>query len=94
MQLNWKQTEIITRGSPTPFEKEIASGKLGAIKTVGHCSAGFPTGFPTCSIADFQVGWAIQLGQACGFGNRFGNPRYSRFGNLRYEEAFDGARQF
>src|SRR5437588_12913857 len=43
-------------------------------------------GFQTCRIADFQVGmaWNSTAGLILTAIRRFGNPRYSRFGNLRY----------
>src|SRR5437588_1633745 len=43
-------------------------------------------GFQTCRIADFQVGmaWNSTAGLMLTAIRRFGNPRYSRFGNLRY----------
>ena len=46
------------------------------------CSAGFRT----CCIADFPVGRAsaIRNGENCSSARRFGNPRYSRLGSLRY----------
>src|SRR5947209_9187643 len=43
-------------------------------------------GFQTCRIADFQVGvaWNSTAGLMLTAIRRFGNPGYSRFGNLRY----------
>src|SRR5947209_14649479 len=46
-------------------------------------------GFQTCRIADFQVGraWNSTAGLMLTAIRRFGNPRYSRFGNLVWKPA-------
>ena len=63
-------------------EAEAAGGPGKSGAAGEDCSAGFQT----CCIADFEVGSPLEcsgsrdIWSAC----RFGNPRYSRFGNLRY----------
>jgi prepilin-type N-terminal cleavage/methylation domain-containing protein len=40
-------------------------------------------GFPTCCVADFQIGGASESRGACGLGN----PRHSRLGSLRHNSS-------
>jgi hypothetical protein len=73
-----KKYEVVSRD----FVPEIERSLLRRLKMKSRSA-----GFPTCCIADFQVGTAAdetgagERSPGCGFGN----PRYSRFGNLRHE---------
>jgi len=77
-EIEIKKYDVVSRD----FVPEIERSLLRRLKVKTRSA-----GFQTCRIADFQVGRAAdetgagERSRGCGFGN----PRNSRFGNLRYE---------
>jgi hypothetical protein len=71
-----------TRAAAAPVNPGQPSSTLKSspLTRIFHCQT-CSADFQVCCIADFQIGRASNLRDVCGFGN----PRPSRFGNLRYE---------
>jgi len=76
-EIEIKKYDVVSRD----FVPEIERSLLRRLKVKARSA-----GFPTCCIADFQVGRAAdetgagERSRSCGFGN----PRNSRLGNLRH----------